>query len=84
MIAMTLSKVLTALLAAATVFALTGCDSNPTNEPSQAEIDAAKAAQIKAIDADTTMSAEDKQRLKQMKGLAPGGVPGAKDQGRGQ
>lgn len=53
-----------------------GCDSNPTNAPTDAEVEQAKKDQVAAIDADKTMSAEDKQRLKQAKGLVPGGMPG--------
>jgi len=57
--------------------ALAGCDSNPTNEPSQTEIDQAKKDQIAAIDKDLTMSAQDKENLKRAKGFVPGGPPGS-------
>ena len=81
--AMSLKK---ALLLALPFAALLGCDSNPTNAPSQADIDQAKKDQVAAIDKDPSMSAEDKQRLKQAKGLVPGGMPPAQSasaQGRG-
>lgn len=63
------------------ILAIAGCDSNPTNAPSQAEIDQAKKDQIAAIDKDPSMSAEDKQRLKQAKGFVPGGMPSAQSGG---
>lgn len=81
---MTPSKIFTAVLLIFSIVCAVGCDSNPTNEPTQAEIEDAKAAQIKAIDADTTMTAEDKQRLKEMKGLLPGGRPAGPEAGRGK
>lgn len=56
---------------------LAGCDSNPTNEPSQAEIDQAKKDQVAAIDKDPSMSDQDKENLKRAKGLIPGGPPGS-------
>jgi hypothetical protein len=73
---MKLKKTLLCLLLAMPLFVVVGCDSNPTNAPSQAEIDQAKTDQIAAIDKDPSMTEEDKQRLKQAKGLVPGGPPG--------
>lgn len=73
---MMLKKTLLALLLAMPLFVVVGCDSNPTNAPTQAEIDQAKKDQLAAIDKDTSMTEEDKQRLKQAKGLVPGGLPG--------
>ena len=70
------------LLLALPLVALVGCDSNPTNAPSQAEIDQAKQDQLAAIDKDPSMTAEDKQRLKQAKGLVAGGPPGSNDKGK--
>lgn len=43
---------------------LTGCDSNPTNEPSVADINKAVEDKYKAIDNDTSMTPEQKAELK--------------------
>lgn len=52
-----------ALLPLLLVF-LAGCDSNPTNEPSAADINAAVEAKYKAIDNDPSMTPEQKVEMK--------------------
>lgn len=48
------------------LFPLTGCDSNPTNEPSKQAIEDADKKRAKAIDDDPSMTAEGKKKLKEM------------------
>ena len=43
---------------------VSGCDSNPTNEPTAKEIDAAVEAKYKAIDNDPSMNAAQKAEMK--------------------
>lgn len=69
-------RLLVGALAVAGVLMLAGCDSNPTNAPSPDAIQKANDDQIKAIDADKTMSDADKAKLKEMKHLNKP-VPGA-------
>lgn len=52
-----------------------GCDNNPTNEPTQAAIDKANADRAAAIDNDPKLTPEQKETMKQMMGLTPGGRP---------
>lgn len=46
-----------------------GCSSNPTNEASAADIQSANVKRAAAIDADPSMNAEQKAKMKQMLGL---------------
>ncbi len=59
---------------------IAGCDSNPTNEPTQASIDAANATRLKAIQDDPKMSEADKQKMIEM--LKLGGEKSAADRGK--
>lgn len=52
-----------------------GCDSNPTNEPSKDAIEKANADRAAAIDNDPKLNQEQKDKMKQMMGLTPGGRP---------
>ncbi len=62
------------------VIALTGCDSNPTNEPSAEDINAAVEAKYKAIDNDPSMTAEQKAEMK--KHIAGPANTGAEQRGK--
>ncbi|MDX2066120.1 MAG: hypothetical protein SFX74_10285 [Fimbriimonadaceae bacterium] len=64
----------TILLAAA--LAIGGCDSNPTNEPSQADIEKANADRAKAIDNDASLTPEGKAKMKEMMKLNGTSGPG--------
>lgn len=50
----------------AALFVLAGCDSNPTNEPTPDAIKAANIKRAAAIDADPSMNAEQKAKMKEM------------------
>lgn len=65
------------ILPALFALAAIGCDSNPTNAPTAADIKQAEQDQIKAIDNDPKMSAQDKENLKRAKGFISGGPPGS-------
>lgn len=45
---------------------VSGCDSNPTNEPSEAAIEKANADRAKAIDNDASLTPEGKAKMKEM------------------
>lgn len=53
-----------------------GCSSNPTNEPSDKEINDAVARRNKHIDDNPNMTAEDKARMKEHLGRPVGGPDG--------
>lgn len=79
-------RILVSALILAGGLILGGCDSNPTNAPSPDAIQKAKEDQIKAIDADKTMTDADKAKLKEMKHLntpTPGAASSA-DPGAGR
>ena len=60
------------LAALVTSIGLIGCDSNPTNEPSQADIDKAVENKFKKIDEDPTLTPQQKEEMKKhMSGGSP-------------
>ena len=48
------------------ILGVCGCDSNPTNEPSAADIAKANAHRAEAVDNDPTMTPEQKAKIKEM------------------
>jgi hypothetical protein len=54
---------------------LVACSSNPTNAPSQSEVDESNKTRAAAIDNDPSLTPEQKNLQKQMLGLTPGGRP---------
>ena len=74
---MSLKKILLLMLPLA---ALAGCDSNPTNAPSDAEIKSADVKRAAAIDADASMTPQQKAEMKSRLGL--GGTPSGAGQKR--
>lgn len=53
-----------------------GCTSNPTNEPTEKDINDAVAKKMKAIDDDPSMTAEQKAEMKKHLGGPVGGAGG--------
>ncbi len=70
---MALKKLFSLLLLAVPLVVATGCDSNPTNAPTETDIKASDAKRAAAIDADPSMTAEQKASMKSHLGL--GGDP---------
>jgi hypothetical protein len=62
---------------------LVGCDSNPTNAPSEDAIKKANADRAAAIDNDPNLSPDQKQKMKEMMKLSPGSsdLPGSDRKG---
>jgi hypothetical protein len=63
------------LLAMTLLFVTAGCDSNPTNEPTADAVQQANVKRAAAIDADPSMTPEQKKKMKEMLHL-DGGTPG--------
>lgn len=68
-----MNKILVLILVASLGLVAAGCTSNPTNEPSAQEIVDANSKRAAAIDADPSMTPEQKAKMKEMLNLNKSG-----------
>ena len=67
-------KYLAMILAVCGLGLMVGCDSNPTNAPTKEAVADANEARAKAIDENPNLTAEQKQKQKEMMGLTGKGA----------